>query len=339
MALRLVDIYLPAEQEDLPTIDDTHPILDRRTVLMADDRKLVRVLLNVEDTEAFVEWLHTQFPGTNDYRIVMTAVAATIPHPEEKADEEEPSAAQSTHDASNDTSTSVSRLSREELYQDIDDEISVTKTHYMLVALSTIVAASGMLRDSVAIVIGAMVIAPLIGPNIALALGTTLADASLLRRALRVNLLGLLLGFALSVGFGLTLPVDPLTPEIASRTEVHLSDLALALAAGVAGTLSVTRGVSTALIGVMVAVALLPPLVAFGMLLGTGYWTAARGAGLLTLTNVVAINLAAVSTFLLQGIRPLSWYEAERAKRATYLALAIWLSLLAVLVTTILLAP
>ncbi len=334
MALRLIDIYLPADHEDLPAIDDAHHVLDRRTVMLADNRRLVRVLLNVEDTEAFVEWLREQMRSSDDYRIVMTAVAATLPQPEVD-DEDDEHAGEA---ADNEERGSVARLSREELYQDVNDSISVTKTHYMLVALSTIVAASGMMRDSVAVVIGAMVIAPLIGPNIALALGTTLAETSLLRRALRVNLIGLLLSFALSVGFGLVLPVNPATPEIAARTEVHLSDIALALAAGVAGTLSVTRGVATALIGVMVAVALLPPLVAFGMLLGAGFGAGAQGAGLLTLTNVVAINLAAVSTFLLQGIRPMSWYEAERARRATRLALAIWLLLLGVLVTAIVLA-
>jgi uncharacterized hydrophobic protein (TIGR00341 family) len=195
-----------------------------------------------------------------------------------------------------------------------------------------------MLRDSVAVVIGAMVIAPLIGPNIALALGTTLADGALLRRSLIVNLLGLLLGFVLAVGIGLALPIDPTISEISDRTSVGLSDVALALAAGIAGTLSVTRGVSTALIGVMVAVALLPPLVAMGMLTGAGYWSAAQGAGLLTLTNVVAINLAGVFTFLAQGVRPMSWYEAERAKTATRWAIGIWLLVLGLLVATMLLA-
>jgi len=119
---------------------------------------------------------------------------------------------------------------------------------------------------------------------------------------------------------------------------VGLSDVALALAAGVAGTLSVTRGVSTALIGVMVAVALLPPLVALGMLLGAGYGSAALGAALLTLTNVVAINLAGVVTFLAQGVRPMSWYEAERAKTATRWAIAIWVVALGILVAAMLLA-
>jgi len=336
MALRLVDIYLPTAHDELPPFEENHPVLDRQTIALADERKLERVLLNVEDTEAFVEWLHDALGPAEDYRIILTAVEATLPRPELEEDDADADAAGEEDDE--EESRSTRRISREELYQDVDDSISVTRVHYTLVALSTIVAAGGMLRDSVAVVIGAMVIAPLIGPNIALALGTTLADGSLLRRSLTVNLLGLLLGFALAFSIGLVLPVDPSISEVAARTNVGLSDVALALAAGVAGTLSVTRGISTALIGVMVAVALLPPLVALGMLMGAGYWTEAEGAGLLTLTNVVAINLAGVVTFLAQGVRPMSWYEAEQAKTATRWAIAIWLVVLGILVAAILLA-
>lgn len=335
MALRLVDIYLPTGHDDLPSFEEDYPVLDRRTIMLTDERKLERVLLNAEDTEAFVEWLHDTVGSTNDYRIILTPVEATLPRPEPDDEEEDENSAP---DAADEATRSVARISREELYQDVDDSIRVTSVHYMLVALSTIVAAGGMLRDSVAIVIGAMVIAPLIGPNIALALGTTLADGQLLRRSLTVNLLGLLLGFGLAFSIGLVFPIDPTIPEIATRTNVDLSDVTLALAAGIAGTLSVTRGVSTALIGVMVAVALLPPLVALGMLLGAGYWSMAQGAGLLTLTNVVAINLAGVFTFLAQGVQPMSWYEAEQAKKATRWAIGIWLAVLGLLVAAILLA-
>jgi len=338
MALRLVDIYLPTAHDELPPFEEDHPVLDRQTLLLTEDRKLERVLLNVEDTEAFMEWLHDALGPVEDYRIILTPVEATLPRPKPEEDNDEEAAPSAAEDEDENETASVARISREELYQDVNDSISVTSVHYMLVALSTIVAAGGMLRDSVAVVIGAMVIAPLIGPNIALALGTTLADRTLLRQALLVNLLGFALALALAFGIGLVLPVDPMISEIASRTSVNLSDVALALAAGVAGTLSVTRGVSTALIGVMVAVALLPPLVALGMLVGAGYWTAAQGAGLLTLTNVVAINLAGVITFLAQGVRPMSWYEAEQAKKATRLAIAIWVVALGVLVAAILLA-
>ncbi|MGD8816423.1 MAG: DUF389 domain-containing protein, partial [Acidobacteriota bacterium] len=87
----------------------------------------------------------------------------------------------------------------------------------------------------------------------------------------------------------------------------------------------------------MVAVALLPPLVVAGMLAGAGHYRVAAGAVVLLLTNVTCINLAAIATFLMQKIRPRTWWEEDRAKRATRLAVVTWVVLLAVLLALILL--
>jgi uncharacterized hydrophobic protein (TIGR00341 family) len=124
--------------------------------------------------------------------------------------------------------------------------------------------------------------------------------------------------------------------EVTSRTEVGLGDITLALASGTAGVLSFTAGLSTALIGVMVAVALLPPLVVFGLLIGAGEIDTAMGALLLFMTNIICVNLSGVATFLIQGVRPLSWWEAASAKKATQKAMLIWGLLLAILVLLIL---
>ena len=88
----------------------------------------------------------------------------------------------------------------------------------------------------------------------------------------------------------------------------------------------------------MVAVALLPPLVATGLLLGTGDLPAAGNAALLTLTNVVCVNLAGVLTFLVQGVRPRRWVEVEQARASTRIAVALWVLTLAVLAAAIWLA-
>ncbi len=119
---------------------------------------------------------------------------------------------------------------------------------------------------------------------------------------------------------------------------MSLGDVLLALAAGSAAALSFTTGVLSALIGVMVAVALLPPLVTLGMLVGVGRWDMALGALLLLLTNLICINLAGVVTFLARGIRPLTWWEERKAKKATRQAIAIWTFLLILLVMVILLS-
>jgi uncharacterized membrane protein len=87
-----------------------------------------------------------------------------------------------------------------------------------------------------------------------------------------------------------------------------------------------------------VAVALLPPLVVCGMLLGSEFTGRAFSAALLVLVNVICVNLAGVITFLAQGVRPRSWWEAERAKKATRIAIALWVALLAVLVAVVVFA-
>lgn len=133
----------------------------------------------------------------------------------------------------------------------------------MLIALSCVVAANGLIRNSAAMVIGAMVIAPILGPNVGLALATTLGDKVLLKISLKSIFYGFSLGLGLSILMGLIIDVNPEVFQISSRTHVSYADIAL----GLAGCLSFTRGISAAVIGVMVAVALLPPMVATGLLL------------------------------------------------------------------------
>jgi len=206
-----------------------------------------------------------------------------------------------------------------------------------MVVLSTMVAAVGLYYNSVAIIIGAMVIAPLLGPNVALSLATTLGDLSLLRRALLTALVGIATTMVLSVIIGVLVQVNPESPEVASRNAVALGDIVVALASGCAGALAFTTGVSATLIGVMVAVALLPPLVTFGLLLGGGHTASAMGALSPFLMNLVCVNLAGVSTFLVKGIRPATWWEKDRAGKATRVAILLWVLLLAALVGMILL--
>ncbi len=339
MSLRLAEIYLPADYEgDLP-LDEDHPALGRWELTTTDDDRLVRVLLETGDTESFLDELENTIGAKTNYRIVLTAVEATVPRPEDEEDEEDEkkrgAADQEAEEADDEADSSASRISREELYQDVNESVRVTSTYYILVILSTIVAAGGMIRDNVAVVIGAMVIAPLIGPSISISLATTLGDTDLLRRSAQVAVGGLLLSLGLSVLVGLVMPFDPTVGEIATRTEVAHGDVVLGLAAGVAGAISFTRGVSAALIGVMVAVALLPPTVATGLLAGAGEWGLSIRAALLLLTNVSAVNLAGVLTFILQGIRPNRWYEAEQARAATRKAIAGWVLALVLLVIAI----
>jgi len=330
MALRLIEMVLPEKDgEEVLELLKEHKLLEHRQVRLSDGEVLVRILLDAEQSEAVLDLLEKRYAGGEGKRVVILAVEATLPRPGP-----EPAAAP---EQTAPEEKSPERISREELYEDIKDAARCSRVYLAMVALSTVVAAVGLDHNSVAIIIGAMVIAPLLGPNIAFALGTALGDLSLLRHALLTSLAGIATAMVLSVIIGMPMDVDPALSEVASRTRVGLGDIAVALASGCAGALAFTSGVSATLIGVMVAVALLPPLVTFGLLLGDGHPVLAMGALSLFLVNLISVNLAGVTTFLVQGIHPATWWEKDRAATATRIAIRLWLALLAVLVGLILL--
>jgi len=327
MKLRMVEMVVSANAKGrITAMADEWDALDTAVRSLDDERVLLRLLVPGEKTEGVIHSLEEAFRVDPAFRIVILEVQATLPAPAE-----EKTAPAETEEAAEAPPPDTKRIAVAELVQQASDSAVVNRTFIATVVLSTIVASIGLVRDNVAVIIGAMVIAPLLTPNMTLALATTLGDPALARKALRVNGTGIGLALALATLAGVAIPVDLSVPEIANRTVVSLSDIALALAAGSAGALALTTGLSAAVVGVMVAVALLPPLVTFGLLLGSGQVGDAANALLLTTVNIVCVNLAGVGTFLWQKINPRFWWEAERAKRMVRKAGAVWLVLLGVL--------
>ena len=270
-------------------------MLEHRQIGLTDGEVLERILLDVEQSEGLLDLLEKRFAGGQGNRVVILPVEATLPRAE-------PEPATTTERPPSDV-TPPERISREELYEDVKDGARCSRV-YLTMVLSTIVAAIGLHQNSLAIIIGAMVIAPLLAPKVALALGTTLGNLPLLRHALLTALAGIAAAVALSIILGPLLHVDPTSSEVASRTRVKLGDIVVALASGCAGVLAFPTRVSTTLIGVMVAVALLPPLVTSGLLLGGDHADLAIAALSLSLVNLICVNLAGVAPFLVQGIQP-----------------------------------
>lgn len=291
----------------------------------------LNVLLDASDTENFLDRAHKLLGHQESFRLVVHSVEATLPRIDIPEDLEEKSKSEPEHLEPWEAPLQGARVSREELYSEITDGIQLNRVYIAMVALSAIVASLGVIRDNTAVVIGAMVIAPLLAPNIGLALATTLGDLQLGIKSMKSNIAGLMLSLMISVFLGFFINIDAEVYQIASRTEVALSDIALALASGAAGVLAYTVGMSAAVIGVMVAVALLPPLVTAGLLLGDMQLELAFYAFLLLMTNVICVNLAAVGTFIFQGVRPRTWYESETAKKANRYALTLWIGLVLLL--------
>ncbi|TVP88887.1 MAG: DUF389 domain-containing protein [Pseudomonadaceae bacterium] len=179
--------------------------------------------------------------------------------------------------------------------------------HYIaLMVLSVIVASLGLYLSSAAVIIGAMVLAPLMSPIISLSMALLRGDRVLLQRSSLTIALGIGLALLTAAVLALIIPINRITPEMAGRLHPNLLDLGVAIASGVAGGYAHAReSVMKSLPGVAIAVALVPPLSVAGIGIGWWQWDIFAGAMLLFLTNLVGIALAAALTFLVLGFAPL----------------------------------
>ncbi|WP_197460271.1 TIGR00341 family protein [Sphingorhabdus sp. M41] len=199
------------------------------------------------------------------------------------------------------------RISTNELYDDIEASLELRPNYLLTVILSALIAALGMRSGQTAVVIGAMIIAPLLGPTMAMAMAATVGDKALGRKAIITLVTGILAALIFTYLLGMFIEVNPLVPELRNRSIVHPADIALALACGAAGVLAFSQGASLSLVGVMIAVALVPPIAAAGLFFGSGEEMLGLRALFLLATNLVCINVAGIVTFLVQGLPPRNW--------------------------------
>jgi uncharacterized hydrophobic protein (TIGR00271 family) len=166
---------------------------------------------------------------------------------------------------------------------------------------ATVIAAAGLLGNSAATIIGAMLVATLMGPIMGVGLALVDFDNHLLRRALLALGAGSAMVLGVSTLLGLLAVLLPASSEMLTRTSPHLFDLITALASGAICAYAVTTPrLSAAIFGVSIAVALVPPLATAGLFLARADWELARGALLLAFVNIVAIQVGASITLWLR---------------------------------------
>ncbi len=289
-------------------------------------RVCIRLLVPPNKRQPVMDALQMTLATHENSRVMILPVEAVWPVPEQEDEQEA---------ATSKPSASKSEVTREELYSQVERGARPDATFYVLVVLSTVVAAIGLLQNSAAVIIGAMVIAPLLGPNMALALGAALGDSDLMWKSLKALVSGMGLALVLSVGIGQLWPGSVLSTEVLSRTDVGLDGVVLALASGTAAVMSLTTGLSSVLVGVMVAVALLPPTATIGLMLGAGEMDKAIGATLLLAVNIVCVNLSAKLTLLFYGVRPRTWLERRKANQSLALYISMWVVTLTILIGAI----
>lgn len=194
---------------------------------------------------------------------------------------------------------------------------------YIMVVISTLIASIGLLTNSTAVIIGAMLVAPLMTPIFGITLGLLLGRPDLLGYALRAEIMGVLLAVSIALLFGF-LPLQmQVTPEMMARTHPNLLDLLVAIFAGLAGSYAlVDERLSPSLPGVAIATAIVPPLANTGLCLSVGSYDGASGSFLLFLANFVSILLVAAVVFISAGMVPrLKWGISQQFARRFGLAI------------------
>ncbi len=203
------------------------------------------------------------------------------------------------------------------VHAEISDGSEPALRFYILVAVSTLIASFGLIANSTAVVIGAMLVAPLMTPIFGISLALVRGETVLFGKAARAEIVGVVaavfMGFVLGSMLG---DIEP-TPEMLSRTQPNLFDLLVAVLAGFAGAYAlVDEKISPALPGVAIATAIVPPLANSGLCLALGEVSGGIGSFLLFFANFLSILVVASGTFILSGMARQFGAQAKRIDHA-----------------------
>ncbi len=322
--VRLIEMVIPKEQES-----QAKKILEDLNVPHFDmfgyeSRTRFHIIIKTEKINEVLDTLEHYFASVEGFQIAVIPVEAYFPLPVEDKKLKFPSI----------FDIKKERVTREEIYNSVVEMTSLNSVYLLMVILSSLVAAVGVLNNNVAIIIASMIIAPLLGPGIGLSYGLVMGDRNLVSMALKTSVLGILIGFIIAFVLGMFLTVDPTIPAIITRTNVGRGGFIVALASGFAGALAVSSRQSSTLVGVMISISLMPPLVTFGLLLGSGDHFLAWGALLIFLVNLVAIYFASLLTFYWEGLQPLESDKAKSAKTMVTRGFLVFFIILVILLVT-----
>ena len=218
------------------------------------------------------------------------------------------------------------RIAREEIETKARGLMPSFRIYVIMSVISAMVATAGLLLDSPAVVVGSMVIAPILGPAMATSVGSVIHERDLFRAGVKFQLVGFGVAIAGSIAFAAFVKAIFLVPpgldvisleQVSLRQEPGFLSLAVALGAGIAGALSLSTGISAALVGVMIAAALIPPTAAIGIGVVWNIPSLMIGSSVLVAVNAISINLAALAVLLYSGYRPSSVWKAGLARKET----------------------
>jgi uncharacterized hydrophobic protein (TIGR00271 family) len=203
---------------------------------------------------------------------------------------------------------------KKEVYQELITKAEPKVDFFILVILSCIIATFGLLANNVAIIIGAMVVAPLMTPILSSSLAMLFGEIEFFYKSLSSELQGVGVALVIAVAIALVTPGAVLTDEILARTHPTIVDLILALASGAAGAYAIVRRKNAALPGIAIAVSVLPPLCVAGIGLAFRRFDVFGGGLLLFFANIIAVQIASFGVFWFFKVVPSSIYEKEKAE-------------------------
>lgn len=265
--------------------------------LKSEDNSLL--ILRAKDTSVpkILEALNKIGVGTDFGLIDILPVEATIPRLEdvekvEKVETEDPL---------------IQRLAMEEIIEDLEKGAQPNFDYFIFIILSALVSGVGLINNSIVILIASMILSPLLGPILGLSLGAITKNKEMIRNSIMAQILGI--ATAIATGIILALIFTNLqqnaeiTSEMAIRSYPSIFDIIVAFSAGFATGFSISGTVKSSLVGVAIALALMPPAVNIGIALMYGKLNLSFGSFILLLTNIIVINFASLLVMRLKKFR------------------------------------
>ena len=197
----------------------------------------------------------------------------------------------------------IGTVNQAEVIEKRREDCLMSERYLFMTAMSAGIAVLGLLLSSPAVVIGAMLLSPLMGPIMGLGFALAIGDYHWLKQSARSLAWGTVMAVGLTGLLVFMSPIQTITPEIAARTQPNLFDLFVALFSALAGAYAMIRGREGTIVGVAIATALMPPLATVGFGLATWNWTVFSGALLLYVTNLITIALTAWGMARLYGFK------------------------------------
>jgi uncharacterized hydrophobic protein (TIGR00341 family) len=215
-----------------------------------------------------------------------------------------------------------SKAKKEEVYSKAKKYESFSRIEIALVGLSASVAAYGLALNNLALLIGAMMLAPMLAPFVSSALSISVGDLSLMKGALSEGATSVAVTIAVGLGSVAIIPID-MTPAMRLVASPGLPSVLLALMVGSAAALSFATGAKEQIAGVAVAIALVPPLAAVGIGIRMLNLSFSLQAASVAAMNLASIVVAGFATFRLLGFQPSTYYRKKKASRMKYILPAI----------------